>query len=89
MSIKHRVKDRDNSGKIRPLWRTGYDTFSREPVRWGFVVYSKNPAWWNREFNNRPKRSEARQLCKAIAAGRKDADAAIFPLEHKPNYYYW
>lgn len=89
MSIKHRVKDRDASGKIRPLWRVGADEFSREYIKWGYVDYSKSPSAWNRIMNNRPKRKEARALCRGIVTGDKAAELAMFPLDKKPYTYFW
>jgi len=90
MSIKHRVKDRDHTGKMRPLFRVWKDEVCREyrpPAP--FYDTTKSPSWFNRMYNNRPKRKEARALCRDIAAGRKDAEAVIFPLATKPNDYRW
>lgn len=91
MSIKHRVKDRAEDGKMRALW-LGYNyrpSRKRLHRREVAVNFGKSPSWFNREFNNVPKRREAARLCRDIVAGRRESDVAIFPLEAKPNLYYW
>lgn len=91
MSIKHRVKDRAPDGRMRGLWLGENYQPSRKHLRkreiW--VHFGRSPGWWNREFNNVPKRIEARGLCRDIAAGRREAEEVIFPLETKPTLYYW
>lgn len=91
MSIKHRVKDRAADGRMRGLWMINRSEYTRDPwyKKREYVEFGKNPAWWNRMYNNRPKRKEARALCRDITAGRKEAEAVIFPLATKPNAYYW
>lgn len=89
MSIKHRVKDRASDGKMRALWRIGAGEFSRVYVKWGYMDCTKSPSWYNRMYNNQPKRTEARALCRDIVKGRREADAVIFPHAVKPNLYYW
>lgn len=89
MSIKHRIKDRKDNGKMRPLFRVGPEHFSGDYVKWGYVDYGRNPSWYNREFNNRPKRKEANQLCRQIVTGDREADAVLFPDAIKPTAYYW
>lgn len=91
MSIKHRVKDRAADGKMRALW-LGYDykrVRERPSKHMVWVNYKKAPGWWNRQFNNQPKRTQSARLCRAIVKGRVDAEAALFPLAMKPNTYYW
>lgn len=90
MSIKHRVKDRDTTGKMRPLFRVWREQVSREyRPRPAFYDTYKNPSWWNRLVNNKPKRREARHLCRLITGGKLEADAAIFPVNRKPYDYFW
>lgn len=90
MSIKHRVKDRAKDGKIRPLFRVWREIVSREyQPRPAFYNTFKNPGWFNREYHNRPNRKEARRLCRDIVRGDREADAVLFPVDKKPNIYYW
>lgn len=91
MSIKHRVKDRAEDGKIRALWMINPGEYTRDPwyKKREYVDFGKNPAWWNRQYNNRPKRKEARALCRDIVRGDRDPEAAIFPHGTKPCAYYW
>lgn len=88
MSIKHRTKDRMANGKIRPLFY-GWDYRYHHDHKMEFVDYGKNPGWWNRLYNLKPKRQEARHLCRDIVDGLRDADEVLFPHCRKPNYYYW
>lgn len=88
MSIRHKVKDRGVNGKIRPLF-FGWDYRWHDEHTWIFVDYNKNPGWWDNFYNNKPKRCQANNLCKKIVSGAVDPDAAIFPLEKKPKFYYW
>ncbi|HDS4345629.1 TPA: hypothetical protein QH074_004318 [Enterobacter hormaechei subsp. steigerwaltii] len=88
MSIKHRVKDRSTNGKMRPLF-FGWDYRWHAEHTAYFVDYSKNRSAWNRVMNNRPKRKESRVLCRQITTGDRDAEAAMFPLNRKPNSYEW
>lgn len=90
MSIKHRVKDRDHTGKMRPLFRVWKEQVRREyraPAP--FYDTTRNPSWYNRLFSTKPKRKESRQLCRDIVAGRCEPDGAIFPLVNKPCDYRW
>ncbi|TDX15117.1 hypothetical protein EDF88_3556 [Buttiauxella sp. BIGb0552] len=90
MSIKHRVKDRSKNGKIRPLFYGEPWARSREyyPDN-GYIDVKKNPAWWNRLTNTRPQRRQARHLCRLICKGIKDYDGVAFPIDHKPNIYFY
>jgi len=47
------------------------------------------PAWWDREFNVRPKRSATRRLERQILKGRDPEDIAWPLSSHKPHIYYW
>lgn len=72
---------------MRPLWY-GWD-YQWHVLPTQFVDYSKSPGWWNRFYNNRPKRKAANRLCRQIANGTVEADLAMFPLNRKPYYYFW
>lgn len=52
------------------------------------VNYAKNPSWWNRIFNNRPKKREAHKLEREASKGA-DLDSMMWPADKKPNKYYW
>ena len=52
------------------------------------VDYSKNPGWWNHEFNRVPKRRHDRDNISKITIGQAD-DVIDFSLDRKPNKYYW
>ncbi len=47
------------------------------------------PSWWDILKHTRPERRRARRLLDAIRAGRTDADAAAWPVPHRPHIYYW
>lgn len=51
--------------------------------------YNKNPSWWNRLFNRRPKRRQDTIACKQIINGKLDAEKAEFSHSNKPNNWYW
>lgn len=53
-----------------------------------FPGYSKNPSWWNRIFNRKPKRREDRDKLKKIDL-KTETDGIIFTDDNKPNKYYW
>jgi hypothetical protein len=61
------------------------------------VNYSKSPSWWNRLFNNRPKKRNDKFLCVLIRKlynseyGKFYVEDTYFDFSHptKPNNYYW
>ena len=52
-----------------------------------FSGYSKNPSWWNRLFNRRPKRRADRDMLKTVDLN--DERDLIFSDDDKPDKYYW
>lgn len=46
------------------------------------------PGWWNRVFNNIPKKREAQRLAREAVKGA-DLDALMWPADKKPHQYYW
>lgn len=87
MSIKHRTKDRLDSGKMRPLF-FGWDYQLHDDHTMKFCDLGKNPSWWNRVYNRRPARKMAKTLCRKIIQGA-DPEGTLFPLAHKPNQHFW
>jgi hypothetical protein len=56
--------------------------------QWGWI--NGYPAYWDRIYHSRPRRSKNKALERAIVAGRLDPDDAAWPLgNHKPHQYYW
>ncbi|MET4695307.1 hypothetical protein V5J35_000920 [Endozoicomonas sp. NE40] len=79
MSVKHKVKDRNEKGRIRR-------TYTRSEKA---AIYRNVPAWWVKLFMTRPERRETARLCRKILRDI-DTESAIFPLgNRKPHKYYW
>jgi hypothetical protein len=79
MSVKNKVKDRDERGKIKRKYTGPSSTY------W----LSHTPRWWVKLFMTRPKRRENKSACVSILKG-EDPDGVVFPLgNRKPHKYYW
>lgn len=82
-----------NFKRRRPRLKTragyGKNTWDR---RFGFLSHNAFiswPAWWDRQFNTRPKRARTAYLEKRIMQG-DDPDNVAWPISgHKPHRYYW
>ena len=47
------------------------------------------PSWWNTLLNHRPNRRQAR-LAERLAAMKPEAAGdLLWPLSHKPHWYFW
>lgn len=73
----------------RSIWNELRSLYGKPEYWKRHSSYSKNPSHWNRDFNNVPKRREAKMLCKKIKSGYLDADNVAWPINRKPNKYYW
>lgn len=47
------------------------------------------PMWWNHTKNVVPARRVNKALCKAVAKYPSKADAVLWPLQTKPQQYFW
>lgn len=54
-----------------------------------FSMMNGYPAWWDRTFHTRPRRSKEKAIARRILCGDLDPDDAAWPLEKKPHIYYW
>ncbi len=76
MSVYNRVYDRDEHGRLLRRYRRTYRPRTA-------------PAWFVRQFMNRPRRRANRLTCDRVLAGA-DADGLVWPLgSHRPQRYYW
>ena len=47
------------------------------------------PNWWNNLLNSRPSRRQARLTERLAAMNPKAAGDLLWPLSHKPHWYFW
>jgi hypothetical protein len=50
--------------------------------------FLNDPAWWTRLCKIRPQRRKVRRAEKQILQGF-DQDSMVWPVDNKPNPYYW
>ena len=82
MSIKNKVRDRDEAGRIKRKY-TG------PSKNWSVAFPNGCPKSWRKMHMTRPKRRQNKSQCYRIATGI-DNDGIIFPLgNRKPHYYFW
>jgi hypothetical protein len=79
MSVKNKVKDRNEKGKIiRKYTRKIHNNFP-----------NGEPSWWTNLHMNKPKRRENKKICRKVKSG-VNTDDLSFPLgNRKPHLYYW
>lgn len=77
MSTFNAGKDRLPNGKPKP---------HRHPDE--YWPEGHNPSWWDKLTYTRPRRAQERQLVYRLMAG-DDADGLAWPIDRKPNIYYW
>lgn len=77
MSTFNTRKDRQANGKAKP---------HRHPDE--YCPEGHNLSWWDRLVCTRPRRTQERLLVCLVMSG-EDADALAWPIDRKPNVYYW
>jgi hypothetical protein len=90
---KLRKKGIDNAYDVVRIEDEGtsiWDRISEEDNQIANCKYSRNPSWWNREFNRVPKRRQDRDLLKVVTIENADEfDEVEWSDDNKPNLYYW
>lgn len=47
------------------------------------------PSWWNTLLNHRPNRRQARLFERLASINPEAAGDVLWPLSHKPHWYFW